>query len=47
LVTVFQRTVFDEREIVELVFVCAVERYFNSMALPLRIGSDHLATADP
>jgi alkylhydroperoxidase family enzyme len=34
---------FSERERVEIVWVCAVERYFNSMALPLRIGSDHLS----
>jgi len=34
---------FSEREIAELVWICAVERYFGSMALPLRIGSDHLA----
>jgi alkylhydroperoxidase family enzyme len=33
---------FTERERVEIVWVCAAERYFNSMALPLRIGSDHL-----
>jgi alkylhydroperoxidase family enzyme len=38
------RRSFDEREIVEIVFACAVERYFNSMALPLRIGSDCLAS---
>ncbi|MCB9619546.1 MAG: carboxymuconolactone decarboxylase family protein [Sandaracinus sp.] len=37
------RRSFDEREIVELVWICAVESYFNTMALPLRIGSDHLA----
>lgn len=34
---------FDEREVVEIVWLCAVERYFNGMALPLRIGSDELA----
>ena len=34
---------FSERERIEIVWVCAVERYFNSMALPLRIGSDHLS----
>ncbi len=34
---------FSAREIVEIVWVCAAERYFNTMALPLRIGSDHLA----
>jgi alkylhydroperoxidase family enzyme len=33
---------FSERERLDIVWVCAVERYFNSMALPLRIGSDHL-----
>lgn len=37
------RRSFDEREIVEIVWLCAVERYFNGMALPLRIGSDELA----
>lgn len=36
------RSVFSERECVDLVWVCAIERYFNSMTLPLRIGSDHL-----
>jgi alkylhydroperoxidase family enzyme len=34
---------FSERERLEIVWLCAVERYFNTMALPLRIGSDHLA----
>ena len=40
---------FDEREMTELVWGCAVERYFNTMALPLRLGSDHLTqmTAKP
>lgn len=33
---------FSEREQVHIVWTCAVERYFNSMALPLRIGSDHI-----
>jgi hypothetical protein len=33
---------FSERERVDIVWVCAVERYYSSMALPLRIGSDHL-----
>ena len=37
------RRSFDEREIVEIIWLCAVERYFHSMALPLRIGSDRLA----
>ena len=32
-------------EITELVWLCALERYFNTMALPLRIGSDHLEDA--
>ncbi len=36
---------FDEREIIEIVWICGVERYFNSMAVPLRIGSDHLHEA--
>jgi alkylhydroperoxidase family enzyme len=34
---------FSERERLEIVWVCAVERYYNSMSLPLRIGSDHLS----
>ncbi len=34
---------FTEREVVELAWLCAVERYYNTMALPLRIGSDGLA----
>jgi len=34
---------FDEREQVHIVWMCAVERYFNSIALPLRIGSDHIS----
>jgi AhpD family alkylhydroperoxidase len=33
---------FSERERLDIVWVCAVERYYNSMALPLRVGSDHL-----
>jgi alkylhydroperoxidase family enzyme len=37
------RAHFGEREIVEIVWVCAVERYFNGLALPLRIGSDGLS----
>jgi alkylhydroperoxidase family enzyme len=36
------RARFSEREIVEIVWLCAIERYFNSMAIPLRIGSDAL-----
>jgi alkylhydroperoxidase family enzyme len=40
------RRCFDEREIVELVFVCAAERYFTCVALPLGIRSDGLA-AEP
>lgn len=39
------RRSFDERQITELVFLCAAERYFNGLALPLRIGSDRLADA--
>lgn len=39
------RAHFTEREITELVWACAIERYFNSMAIPLRIGSDHLEQA--
>ena len=35
---------FSEREITEIVWICAVERYFNTMAMPLRIGSDRLAS---
>jgi hypothetical protein len=34
---------FSERERIDLVWLCAVERYFNAQALPLRIGSDRLA----
>lgn len=34
---------FSERERVEIVWLCALETYFNTMALPLRIGSDGLA----
>jgi AhpD family alkylhydroperoxidase len=34
---------FSERERVEIVWICAIERYYNTMALPLRIGSDGLA----
>lgn len=34
---------FSERERIDIVWVCAVERYFNSVALPLRVGSDGLA----
>jgi alkylhydroperoxidase family enzyme len=34
---------FNPRQIVEIVWICAVESYFNTMALPLRIGSDRLA----
>jgi AhpD family alkylhydroperoxidase len=36
---------FTERERIDIVWLCAVERYYNSIALPLRIGSDHLADA--
>ncbi len=36
---------FTEREVTEIVWLCAVERYYNTMALPLRIGSDGLAQA--
>jgi AhpD family alkylhydroperoxidase len=36
---------FTERERIDIVWLCAVERYFNSIAVPLRIGSDHLADA--
>jgi AhpD family alkylhydroperoxidase len=34
---------FSERECIEVVWLCAVERYFNALAVPLRIGTDHLA----
>jgi AhpD family alkylhydroperoxidase len=34
---------FSERERVEIVWICAVENYYNTMALPLRIGSDGIA----
>ncbi len=36
------RRSFGEREVLEIVWLCAMERYYNSIALPLRIGSDHL-----
>lgn len=36
-------THFSERERVEIVWLCALESYFNTMALPLRIGSDGIA----
>jgi AhpD family alkylhydroperoxidase len=36
---------FSERERLDIVWLCAVERYFNSIAIPLRIGSDHLGDA--
>jgi alkylhydroperoxidase family enzyme len=34
---------FGERERVEIVWLCALESYYNCMALPLRIGSDGIA----
>lgn len=34
---------FSERERLEIVWLCAVERYFNALAVPLRIGTDHLS----
>ncbi|MDB4973757.1 MAG: hypothetical protein JWN48_2098 [Myxococcaceae bacterium] len=37
---------FSERERVEIVWLCAVESYFNAMTLPLRIGSDRIAERD-
>src|SRR5262249_41324474 len=33
---------FDEREIVEITWLCAVENYFNLLTLPVEIGSDGL-----
>jgi AhpD family alkylhydroperoxidase len=36
---------FSERERIDLVWICAVESYYNALALPLRVGSDHLADA--
>jgi alkylhydroperoxidase family enzyme len=39
------RAHFDERAVLEIVWLCAVERYYNAMALPRRIGSDGLADA--
>ncbi len=36
------RRYFSDREIVELVWLCAVENYFNMQARSLRIGSDGL-----
>jgi alkylhydroperoxidase family enzyme len=35
---------FGAREVVEIVWVCAIERYFTSIALPLGLRSDGLAT---
>jgi alkylhydroperoxidase family enzyme len=37
------RRCYGEREIVELVFVCAAERFFTCVALPLGIRSDGLS----
>jgi alkylhydroperoxidase family enzyme len=37
------RAHFDERECVDIVWLCAIESYYNNMAIPLRIGSDQLA----
>jgi AhpD family alkylhydroperoxidase len=34
---------FSERERVEIVWICAMEGYYNALALPLRIGSDGIA----
>ncbi len=34
---------FSEREITEIVWLGGLESYFNAMAIPLSIGSDHLA----
>ncbi len=34
---------FDEREVIEIVWLGGFESYFNAMAVPLSIGSDHLA----
>jgi alkylhydroperoxidase family enzyme len=39
------RAHYGERECVDIVWLCALERYFNAMALPLRIGSDGLQPA--
>jgi AhpD family alkylhydroperoxidase len=36
---------FTERERVDIVWLCAIERYYNALALPLRIGSEHLGDA--
>jgi AhpD family alkylhydroperoxidase len=41
------RAQFSERELVEIVWTCAVARYFNAIALPLRIGSDGLERGSP
>jgi alkylhydroperoxidase family enzyme len=35
---------FSAREVIEIVWVCAVESYFTCIALPLRLRSDGLAT---
>lgn len=34
---------FSERECIEIVWLCAIERYYNTQALPLRVGSDGFA----
>jgi alkylhydroperoxidase family enzyme len=34
---------YTERERIDIVWICAIERYFNSIALPLRVGSDRIA----
>jgi alkylhydroperoxidase family enzyme len=33
---------FDEREVVEIIWVCAVEHYYSLITLPLGISSDNL-----
>lgn len=44
---VFERLAqhYSERQIVEIVWLGGLESYFNAMAIPLGIGSDHLAAA--
>ncbi|MFW5925098.1 MAG: carboxymuconolactone decarboxylase family protein [Myxococcota bacterium] len=36
------RAHFSDRECIDIVWLCAIERYYNMMALPLRIGSDRI-----
>lgn len=35
---------FDDREIVEITYLCATEQYYNSLSLPLGLSSDGLCS---